>query len=52
METNWIIIALVLVCAIAVIFFLIIIDQRDKEKVIKHFNAESDIGYEYDRNIE
>lgn len=52
METNWIILALVLIGAITFILFLIIIDQRDKEKVIRHFNAKSDIEYEYERNIE
>jgi len=38
METKWIIIALVVVCAIALVIYLIISNQKDKEEVIRHFN--------------
>ena len=38
MEINWIIFAVVLVCAIALILYLIIRNQKDKEEVIKFLN--------------
>lgn len=41
METNWIILAIVLVAAIALIVYLIVRNQKDKEEVIKSFNAET-----------
>lgn len=41
METNWIIIAAVLVVALGLIAYLIRQNQKDKEEVTKHFNAEA-----------
>lgn len=43
METNWIALIVVLACAIALIVFLILRNQKDKEEVIKSFNAENNI---------
>lgn len=43
METNWIILALIFVCAIALILFLIIKNQKDKNDVISALNAQEDI---------
>lgn len=43
METNCIILAIVLVAAIALIVYLIRRNQKDKDDVIKSFNAETDI---------
>ena len=42
METNWIILIVVLVAAIALIVYLIIRNQKDKDDVMKSFNAETD----------
>jgi len=42
METNWIILTVVLVGAIALIVYLIIRNQKDKDDVMKSFNAETD----------
>lgn len=39
METNWIILSLIFVCAIALILFLIIRNQKDKNDVISSLNA-------------
>jgi len=43
METNCIILAIVLVTAIALIVYLIKRNQKDKDDVIRSFNAETDI---------
>lgn len=42
METNWIIIALVLVILIALVIYLILRNRKDEEKVVESFN-ETDI---------
>jgi preprotein translocase subunit YajC len=54
METNWIILALILICAIALIIFLVIRNQKDKQEVIKSLNAQDDIEHETepDKDIE
>jgi len=49
METNWILIALVLVCSIGLILFLIFRNQKDKEKVIDSQNAQDELDYEAER---
>ena len=41
METNWIILGIILVAAIALVVYLVIRNQKDKEEVIKTFNDES-----------
>lgn len=41
METNWIIIVVVLVVALGLIAYLIRQNQKDKEQVSKHFNADA-----------
>ncbi len=38
MEIKWIIIAVVFVCAIALVFYLIKRNRKDKEEVIKFLN--------------
>lgn len=43
METNWIILALVLIAGIVLIVFLIIKNQKDKKDVIDSMNAEDDL---------
>ena len=50
METNWIIIALVFICAIALIIFLVIRNQKDKRNVIESLNAQDDIEHESDQD--
>jgi len=50
METNWILIALVLVCSIGLILFLIFRNQKDKEKVIDSQNAQNELDYESERD--
>jgi LPS O-antigen subunit length determinant protein (WzzB/FepE family) len=42
METKWIIIAVIVVCAIALVIYLIKRNQKDKEELIKYLN-ESEI---------
>lgn len=49
METNWIILALVLVFTVALIIFLIIRNEKDKDEVIKSFNAETDLENEREK---
>jgi preprotein translocase subunit YajC len=49
METNWIILALVLVFAIVLIIFLVIRNAKDKDEVISSFNTETDLTNETDR---
>ncbi len=43
METNWIILAAVLVGAIALVIYLIVRNNKDEKEVIESFNAEDDI---------
>jgi len=43
METNWIILAAVLVGALALIIYLIVRNKKDEKEVMKSFNAEDDI---------
>lgn len=43
METNWIILAVVLVAVIALIVYLIVRNKKDEDEVVKSFNAEADI---------
>lgn len=43
METNWIILALIIVCAIGLILFLIIRNQKDKNDVISSLNAQEEM---------
>ena len=38
METNWIILIIVLVCAVALILYLIKRNMKDKEDVVKFMN--------------
>lgn len=52
METNWIILALVLVFTVALIIFLIIRNEKDKDEVIKSFNAETDLENEREKYAE
>ena len=49
METNWILIALVLVCAIGLILFLILRNKKDKEDVVDSINARDELDDEIDR---
>jgi uncharacterized membrane protein len=46
MEINWIIMAVVLVCVIALILYLIKKNQRDKKEVTKFFNTDTTIRKE------
>lgn len=46
METNWIILAAVLVGAIALVIYLIVRNNKDEKEVIESFNAEDDIENE------
>lgn len=48
METNWIIIAIVLVCAIVLIVFIIKRNHRDQKDVIHSLNLQEDIDHETD----
>jgi len=43
MEINWILVAIVSVCAIALIIYLIKQNKKDKKEVTKYFNAETKI---------
>jgi len=49
METNWMLITLVLVCAIGLILFLILRNKKDKEDVVDSINARDDLDDEIDR---
>ena len=49
METNWIILTVVLVAAIALIVYLIVRNQKDKDDVVKSFNAEKETEDEDER---
>lgn len=46
MEINWIIVAVVLICAIALILYLIKMNQKDKKEVTKFFNTDTTIRKE------
>ncbi len=46
MEMNWIIITVVLVCAIALILYLVKKNQKDKKDVTKFFNTDTKIRKE------
>jgi len=54
MDTNWIIIAIVLVCAIVLIIFIIRRNHRDQKDVIHSLNMQEDIDNEteQDKDIE
>ena len=41
MEINWKIIAVVVVIAIALVAYLIYKNQKDQDKVVKYFNADT-----------
>jgi len=41
METNWIILGIILVAAIALVVYLVIRNQKDKEEVIESYNDEA-----------
>jgi preprotein translocase subunit YajC len=45
METNWIILALIFVCVIGLIIFLVIRNQKDKQDVIESLNAQDDLEH-------
>ncbi|MFV5690039.1 hypothetical protein ACM55M_15590 [Flavobacterium sp. ZT3R25] len=46
MEINWVIIAVILVGAIALILYLIKKNQKDKKEVTKFFNTDTTIRKE------
>jgi hypothetical protein len=46
MEVDWIILLIVLVCAIVLIISLIIKNKRDKDEVIRFYNSDTDIEEE------
>ncbi|MEI6555438.1 MAG: hypothetical protein WCL70_07615 [Paludibacter sp.] len=50
METNWIILIIVLVCAVALILYLIKRNMKDKEDVVKFMN-ETEIETEDDPKL-
>jgi flagellar biosynthesis/type III secretory pathway M-ring protein FliF/YscJ len=41
METNWIIIGIILVAAIALVVYLVFRNQKDKEELIESLNDET-----------
>jgi preprotein translocase subunit YajC len=49
METNWIILALIFICAIVLILFLVIRNQKDKNDVISSLNAQEDLQDDSER---
>jgi len=49
METNWMLIVLVLVCVIGLILFLILRNKKDKEEVVDSINARDDLDDDIDR---
>jgi len=49
METNWILIALVLVCSIGLILFLILRNKKDKDDVVDSLNASDELDSDIDR---
>ena len=52
METNWIILALILVCAVALILLLVVRDQKDKKEAITSLDKEENIEDESEREKE
>jgi preprotein translocase subunit YajC len=50
MKPNWIILAVVLVCTIALIVFLIIRNQKDKQDGVDFSNTETEIEDESEPN--
>lgn len=49
MGTNWIILALALICIVVLIVFLIIRNQKDKQDVIKSMNAQDELSEDSER---
>jgi len=52
METNWIIIGIVVILGLALIILMILKDQKEKRKLVKKINEEADIVIENERNKE
>ena len=52
METNWIIIGMVVILGLALIILMILKDQKEKRKLVKKINEEADIVIENERNKE
>jgi len=49
METKWIIIAVLAICAVALVIYLIIRNQKDEKEFIKHLN-ETEMDEELEQN--
>ena len=49
MATNWIILDLIFLCAIALIIFLVIRNQKDKNDVISSLNIQEDMEEDSER---
>lgn len=49
METNWITLTLIFGCAITLILFLVIRNQKDKNDVISSLNAQEDLEEDSER---
>ena len=52
METNWIIIGIVVILGLALIILMVLKDQKEKRKLVKKINEEADIVIENERNKE
>lgn len=52
METNWIIIGIVVILGLALIILMILKDQKEKRKLVKKINEVADIVIENERNKE
>jgi len=52
METNWIIISIVVVLAMALIIYLVVRDQKDKKDMTKTLNNETDAEDEIESDKE
>ena len=52
METNWIIIGIVVILGLALIILMILKDQKEKRMLVKKINEEADIVIENERNKE
>ena len=50
METNWIIIGIVVILGLALIILMVLKDQKEKRKLVKKINEEADIVIENERN--
>ena len=48
MQTNWILISVVIIIGIALVLYLIIQNQKDKKKVTKYFNDEAFSSFNHD----